>query len=674
MFAKYIYMRYKNLIANRFALGFFVIFCFTLYAENAKSAEICASQYATYYAPYGYVITKVSSGYSSSCGVIYNVVVASSNGYTTDACNNSVIPDGFITTAEGYKGDCDRGVSNEGPYKVIKYPADTLTYSEVCSDSYIPNNWVITAKDRSAVCGSFPKMLIEKAVDSSYYICSGSPVPPGYLIVNQGSGFSRCKPNSSYAGNYWRISLNLYSGMTVCDSQHFSIPANYVITKRKYYSGCKSFGSGPAMELTHISDISSSTPICNGPYGKIIPNGYIVREEGNYSQCNKDVGTAPGYKISLPTNGDIVCDGSPLPANFVITRKDNYSQCNNGPGWQISTVSAGLTVCSPSPVPAGWGFYGSGMYGQCGPSTQDGWGYVIGPIQDGSTVCSGTALPSGWVVLSDGTYSQCGGTGKGSTIGLPNESGTTDICFPSTTPDGYVKSQVKSSYSQCAVGGWTIQKPNTSGETFICGDSPIPAVFAITREVTTNQCGLIPTGYYISLISGEGPYILCDGAEVPDGYVIIAKEASYSHCNGGGFTIILPASAGSTVCYGSAVPNGFVVVELTTVNECKSSIWPQGDAYIIQHPNTVGSTTICDVVGVPIPDGYLPIGSGNGSRCSPLPSTEIHAISQLAPAEFISIEADVNGSNVPPVSYDCSNGGYTPGFAVTAVESGAQCP
>ncbi len=663
---------------GRYYRGLLGLLLLMLHVEVGQAASICSSEYNPTYSDLGYVITyrdKPLSGCTK-----YTITEPSKNGSATRACQNSVIPAGFITVDKGNRSDCPY-------YSMIEYIQDSSPQETVCRDSYIPPNWVVTLTRNGSDCDDEDMMKIENAVDRSYRICGqpnndgwvsttggqGFKIPLGYSIVAKGLNEGDCEPNAYPFSNGAYTDIEKFDGSPMCNIPGQQIPLNYVITSIASNSGCGASGLLTLYDVTR-SGFSSTWSLCDlAGRSRIVPDGFIVSDTGTYDNCSVS-GTGSGYKLTAVFNGAIVCDKLYLPPNYVITAVDKFtSRCNGNVGYKIHIAEEDLEVCQGSPIPDGWGYTASGMYDACGVGLSDGFGYVIGPIEDGSTVCGSTTVPTGWVILSNTNSSiPCGGAAM--TIGLPESSGTTDICFGSVIPEGYVKVMVKTSYSNCTGNGMTIKQPDPVGDTFICADSPIPDGFFVSVERVDYQfCGFYDYGKYISVISGPGPFYVCDLSDIPADYVIV-QRGEYGHCTWG-YKIELPDPDGSTVCQGSNIPEGYVVVALKTSFSCQSDLYPGGNAYRIQHPNESGPTTICNLGWVDIPAGYLPTGSGNSISCGGYPSIVIIPPNdgQLLPREYINAEPDVVPGNVDPANYDCS-GGSTTGFTTTASKNSAQCP
>lgn len=670
---------------------------------NAKT--VCVTAYDPGGADQGYVIYR---NYRElyTCGSNtyqrYELRTPSSTSETR-ACSNSqgYMPTGLLKIRKGEDDACNPWAGSKGSYSMVRY-VGSLTVADVCSDTYIPPGWIVESKNGDGACdigtagSQTSRWRIRKPTATNYTVCSGSNIPAGYAITGYGV-YTKCKPvwnSAAYSGIGYTITSNITSGMSICSSSNFTIPSGFVITEKKYISKCGAgSNSGLALVVTAVENITTTSYICDGPYGEVIPDGLIITGKDNYTQCygGPGAGTGLGFIVSPPNpTGSIVCEPSAVPSGYVIIEKDIYPQCGvntlSGPGFKIRTPYSGLIVCWPSPIPEGWGTTESGQYPQCGAGTATGWGYKIAPISSGSVICDISLIPQDWVITAVATYPQCGGGGIGYAIQPPNSSGETDICYPSKMPAGYAKVQVKISYSQCGTfGGWTIAKPASSGETFICGDSPIPPLYVVTRIVTTSICGsIVNTGYYISQLTGDGPFILCNNTAVPNGFVIIAGADSYAHCGGiGGVTIIIPNATGTTdICSWSPFPSGYVVVELLSRTVCKT-VTTTNLAYRIQYPNSSGFTTICNVTTVPIPSGYFVNSTGTASQCNPLTSSVISTqynepepppITPIVPTEFVNSEPDISAADVLPVTYDCSNSGNTPGFVSSAASNAASCP
>ncbi|MEJ1389541.1 MAG: hypothetical protein RPU34_01375 [Candidatus Sedimenticola sp. (ex Thyasira tokunagai)] len=454
--------------------------------SGPTTVNVCASQYATY-AGSGYIIESKQRVSYGRCSVKFNLRRPSTGGSTTNACLQSVIPSGFITMGTGTTPSCDQdgGTGPNGTYYIIRYLSDSLTFATVCHDnmpqSTVPPGWVVTGISSSYSCGgSYPTMSIRKATESSYFVCDNTTTPPGYVITGGTTrNYSGCNNGPAY-----RITRNIQSGMQVCDSLDFVLPAGYVITGRGSNPGC-SYGG---ITLTSLNSISS-TLICDSLSGINIPDGYMPVERGNYINCAEGSATGPGTQIEKMSSSMSVCslpilpEFPALPTGYVISGITNTLSCAGGNTWQISnTLAPGQVVCYPSSVPQGWVYESSGLHSQCAPGSGKGYGYmVVAALASGSFACSDSPIPSGWV--STGDYNATGCIdGIARSISIPNQSGSTDICYPSEVPDGFVLVAMKSDTSTCT-GRKTISKPSQTGATFICPTSPIPDQYAVTSFV-----------------------------------------------------------------------------------------------------------------------------------------------------------------------------------------------
>jgi len=601
------------------------------------------------------------------------------SGATVDVCGYSPIPSGFLIVGKKEAWQyphCELTNNNYTDAVIIRYPADSLSYMDICAESFssIPAGWVITKKNITTLNGcSGSRWRIEKAVNANYTMCAGSSLPAGYIIYEEVASHSNCGGPAS------KITSNFGNVVTVCGSDESVVPSGYVVIGRES-SNTSNCGGAPAYTVMAISAINSDVTICDGPWGLVIPSGMvIIGISSNYPSC----GGQSGYRItnlvsgtSMPVCAPLNIPQGYLPQGYAITARENTSSCGvYTTGWRVRSVSSGITACHDSAftMPNGWGFTASGQYSACHPSASlSDAGAVIAPINAGSYICANSPMPDGWVITEmAGNLQQCESVGGiAYSVSPPDPDNSMHICFNPTfapIPVGYVNVQA-SSASICDESIFhsaiVIKLPSTTSETFVCGDSPIPENYAVTQFVgNVSICGsLVPSGFMISLLTGDGPYYVCVIAQVPAGYVVTARDSLFTFCaTGGGYTVYRADafSDGILICAGSdsPIPSGYVVTQVTTNGNCQTVYWSD-EGYKIEYPEAVGGTTICNVTGVPIPAGYVDSGSGSpAAPCDPFSASTIHPENQVpvVPSTYIGIEADVTNSDITPINYDCSS-------------------
>ena len=110
------------------------------------------------------------------------------SGATVDVCGYSPIPSGFLIVGKKEAWQyphCELTNNNYTDAVIIRYPADSLSYMDICAESFssIPAGWVITKKNITTLNGcSGSRWRIEKAVNANYTMCAGSSLPAGYII------------------------------------------------------------------------------------------------------------------------------------------------------------------------------------------------------------------------------------------------------------------------------------------------------------------------------------------------------------------------------------------------------------------------------------------------------------------------------------------------------------
>lgn len=703
-------------IKTRILLKLLLLLIALFWSNSSFAIWQCSENFAAMKSQ-GYRVANIDVGLTArarcpNTNTRYDFVIPYTNGSTTYICNNiagNTPPSGFVTIAYN-SGNlvtrCSFTGGGGGSYRTIKVLAGFDSYERVCTPTIVPSGWVVSDKTYFSNCNgaafSINSWTLRKPWASTIVVCAESTVPAGYVITHRGTS-SSCANQGAYTGSTITITNSFTNGQRICGGTNGVVPPGYVITYRwANHSDC----GGPAYQIWLISRLTSGQQICNGPYGLVIPNGFFITQRNViYSRCANQ----PGYTIATanPT-GMWICGGIvALPNNYVITsRVNNYSACG-GPRYyiKIPSPSGEPTVCQGSPIPAGWGFTNfRSSYSGCGGYSA----WAIGPIVSGSTICSNSTIPDGMVVTRVSSYPSyvCRSPLTDFTVAYPHPTNEQDVCYPTVTPPGYVIVRHRSTYSQCGTfGGWTIQTPSQTGETLICQDSPIPEGFYVTRELSSvSQCGTVRSGYWISQITGDGPYILCNGSDIPPGYVIISRGSNYAHCSAisssSGFTIIRPTYSSTIttrVCDGTPYPEGFVIVSRTTNFNCRGGAW-NDTAYNIKLPNSTGTTIICNHPEVPVPAGYGVVATGPGNSCgiftdsTIMPNNEIPPTSSpgqdppppteppppgtggVVPPEFIGTEPDVVPGSVPAVQYDCTQGTVNSGFATSARRNGASCP
>lgn len=119
---------------------------------------------------------------------------------------------------------------------------------------------------------------------------------------------------------------------------------------------------------------------------------------------------------------------------------------------------------------------------------------------------------------------------------------------------------------------------------------------------------------------------ICKGTPVPSGYVIVAETVSEG-CSPGGhlnaWVIKRPASS-EIVCYQSPIPPTYVIKkEIQTSRTCPN--YPTNNIYTIKIPAAV--ETVCK--SSPIPSNYVVTGSTTLSGCQPGGSINAKTIQRL---------------------------------------------
>ena len=669
-------------------------------ASAASDGTVCGTSAGV--VPMGHVITRIDrvNTCPNSSDSKYTYKDPSSSGSKTTICNNSSIPNGFMIVGKRTDDQypyCEQAFNNYLNATIIQYPASSLSSMDICTDitGGIPPGWIITRKNLTQLNGcSGSRWRLEKAVNANYTMCSGSTLPPGYVVYEQGS-YSQCEAGSS-SGAGSKITSSFGDQITICGNP--GVPSGYVVIERRdSWGSC----SGNAITIKSFSSISSGIAVCDGPWGEPIPTGMVITARGSYPQCVAFGYSGAGYYVDVPSTGSstTVCSPSPLPTGYAITDKDSYAQCadsGTGPGWKIFPVTAGVRACHDAAftLPSGWGFTASGQYFECAAGAGvAGPGAIISPISAGSYVCANSPVPGGWVITQiTNQFQQCDFAGGDSyQVSPPDPNSSMDICFNSTSapiPTGYVKTKVSSS-SICDVSiahsAITIELPSTTSETFICENSPIPENYAVTQFVSSvSNCGsLVTSGYMISLLTGNGPYYICDDAPIPAGYVVTARDSNFDFCGtGGGFTVYRADAFpdGIVICAGtdSPIPAGYVITQVTTSGGCQTTFWPD-TAYNIEYPAPLGSTTICNVSGVPVPAGYVVDGNASPTApCGSFSASTIYPENQLpvVPSPYIGIEPDVTNLDITPIDYDCTtSAGNSPGFPKAATPKNTTlCP
>ncbi|ODS22610.1 hypothetical protein AB835_13210 [Candidatus Endobugula sertula] len=368
--------------------------------------------------------------------------------------------------------------------------------------------------------------------------------------------------------NQWQISRPVTSGITVCTVGGSPIvPAGYVITSRSRRSSC----TGSGANSYHVKVPSGSSQfICQG---SAIPAGWAVRSTGTSTAC---VATGSGNSATIvPLSGDgpfYVCANTTLPAGFVITHIISSWSCSSdtwvvqkpNPTRGVTTVHCGLH----SQIPTGFVITAQRQLSQCRSAVgSSGLGFdITQPITTGeTTVCPISVIPEGFVItgtVSAGN-SSCGNSAAYK-IAVLSGPGPFEVCNISGLPQGYVVTSVLSGDRCGAHGGHVVQQPASTGETRICRygrqdfsvtDAPIASGYAVVGVIQTSSCPL-SNGLFISLPNPDSATVMCNGFDVPDGYIRSGLSINPPRCGAiGGYTI-LPLNSSQAV-----VPTPFIDAE-----------------------------------------------------------------------------------------------------------------
>lgn len=248
-------------------------------------------------------------------------------------------------------------------------------------------------------------------------------------------------------------------------------------------------------EISHASDsgIRPLDVICRDwP----MPTGYVIVSVEDSQSC---LGTGKGsqYTVSLPSEGLTVCNNLSIPAPYVVTTMAPSSKCGGiFDEGTIRSAAEGLSVCGNgfSSVPDGYVVTSASANDVV---TCEGVPiYRLGTAGNGVAMCSFSTSPSGYVVSQVNSSNQC--IGFNVRILKPVVQGVIGCSF-SRLPDGYVVTSGAQTAS-CTDGDlrgdyWTFTQVYDGVN--VCPYSPVPAGYYVTGTVTKTNCYAASFGYLL---------------------------------------------------------------------------------------------------------------------------------------------------------------------------------
>jgi len=221
------------------------------------------------------------------------------------------------------------------------------------------------------------------------YVCSGTPVPAGWIVSEVRQNPSKCGANLEW-GMYSPPSSA--SKVTACE---FSpVPDIWLVesVNTSAYTTCSPYRQ---MGLVRITPSMTTWNVCDGfP----LPIGWIYDYTAGGSSCGPYITMSARLLQSYETQA-IACESTTVPPNWVITAVaiGTCAPYRNETIRKVQTYDSQIAVCESSPQLPGWVISSVGSSSSCGPYR----GEVISKIQSYQNmlqVCANTNLPPGWIV------------------------------------------------------------------------------------------------------------------------------------------------------------------------------------------------------------------------------------------------------------------------------------
>jgi hypothetical protein len=577
----------------------------------------------------------------------------------------------------------------------------------------LPNGTIVIGYD-SSICsrGNSGGYEIQQATGGPHSVCtSSSPVPEGYIIIQQRISSSGCGTTFPT-----RMKIKLPDEIDYTCQDVDDIPDGYIITEKRSSSLCNF-----SRKKIQIPQPGNTYIVCSG---SPVPPGFAITDtDDDYHQCGDSGGA--GFEISPVTaSEELICarDADDIPPDYVVIDFPNS-------GMDCGLLSRSVRIKKVTPagtitaypiafteiIPTGY------VIIQRGDSGDGQWYKIKRLLLEDTWICQGSTVPDGFAIIAqESNPSICGGKSGYYRIKPISGDGPITICSSSTVPTGYVITQrpssipsactlgayvivkpkttsgtqtlmcnssahtipegfvvvQKDSYDACepdfgTSGGVKITKPSNTSDTQICLGSPIPIGFVIKGAGSSTLCGSFPTGstYTIGVADGPGPYSSCSSSGFPAAYVI-TSSATTGVCDGTTYTVRLPGSGQTQICSISPIPDDYVVVGKNAFGGCS------GNSYTIQLPNSGGETAVCSIPSRPVPTGFINTGfgggyfsacDGNGFIIEPFGNG-----GSIVPAPFVNAEQDV-ATDPSNIDVQCYTGTINAGLVGAAQKNTALC-
>jgi|GEM_PF-6163934 len=244
--------------------------------------------------PTGMVITAIDT-YSQCNNSIggYTLKTPATGGVSTDVCQGSPIPDGFIIS--GYKNSYPLCGNTELGF-TIREP-DTVGSSTACLGSPIPLGYVVSAVSSYQQCsGALSSQgftIILPDGEGPFTVCHTTSVPQGMVIIAEGVA-SQCSVTSSGTG--FTIVFPKPKGLTiVCNTS--PLPAGYVVEGAASAPNCTGGGGRSIRPLVALIDpdefinpevdvVPGSVPAVSYDCSNVTPQGGVLAgAAANSAQC-----------------------------------------------------------------------------------------------------------------------------------------------------------------------------------------------------------------------------------------------------------------------------------------------------------------------------------------------------------------------------------------------------
>lgn len=314
--------------------------------QIASQLEYCTSGNDV---PTGYVVTSIRSSNDCSTNSSATALTIRQPANGSVICANYPYPAGYAITSSGSSNSCSTG-SGTGPTYTISQLQAGQSYCDSGSFT-IPAGLVITQVTNDSSCpGAGRRITLNTpSTNSVTNICLGgnATMPAGYVITSINPSDSSCGISRQ------RTSIRLpyaNSETTICSTS--PVPNGYIVVQNNIsVSFCGNIAP-TASVIRSASTISGPFTICAG---SSVPDGFVITAYiGNVNAC----GTLGGLEIRPIQSPIIACLGSPIPPSYIVLRYLNSSACqdlganaDNAFELRLPNTNGTTTTCSSVPPP-----------------------------------------------------------------------------------------------------------------------------------------------------------------------------------------------------------------------------------------------------------------------------------------------------------------------------------